>query len=300
MKVLLVGGTDAIKTHLAVKFSPFDLEIMHHWGGDGNYGSAQSNWPTSIDLVIMLTSHISHSLSDNAKELARKNKIPVINSEYEWSRMSQKLSTAGYLKRKNEPAAPTKTVEPIKWIPQKSSAEELAQVQSAVVKEVAKIEVPVLPITTTRIKPHSAERAKEKRAYVRELLKGNTTLNNNQILQAVARRFSSGLDYPVIDALRAELGMPKVRVYQPRTEEQKAFHRLTRTDGTAIVVGTRQEAIAAIKAVVDPLADVKAAIELLKDAMFKQNMSEIHLVRLDDAIKVNFKRVVVSEGTLDV
>lgn len=119
IRALLVGG-DTGESFLRIRDLAVELNVLIDDHVDGRKSPTRMQIRTGIDLVVILTSHMSHGLYQNAKKQAASSGIPVVHAKYngfkedlrnELTRVNPALRTrltksermGAVLSRRNEP-----------------------------------------------------------------------------------------------------------------------------------------------------------------------------------------------------
>jgi transcriptional regulator with XRE-family HTH domain len=91
-RILLVGASINVVANLRAKLEPYDLEIDHI-----PVDTSRKEPPISTDLVVFLTDHINHSLTDRFLKYVERKRIPYIRAKRKWPSLSRALALRGVI-----------------------------------------------------------------------------------------------------------------------------------------------------------------------------------------------------------
>ncbi len=90
IRVLLVGGYDDMRKEVARNLATLGMRVISHWACEDRKGKHR-NAPTGTELVIALKDIASHRLVDQAKEAAKRAKLPYCQTVRKFSVMQQDI-----------------------------------------------------------------------------------------------------------------------------------------------------------------------------------------------------------------
>ena len=102
IRVLLVGGYDDMRKEVERNLLTLGMKVISHWAVEDRKGKHR-NAPTGTELVIALKDIASHRLVDQAKEAAKRAKLPYCQTVRKFSVMQQDIFKVA-LQNKNLPA----------------------------------------------------------------------------------------------------------------------------------------------------------------------------------------------------
>ena len=90
IRVLLVGGYDDMRKEVERNLATLGMRVISHWACEDRKGKHR-NAPTGTELVIALKDIASHRLVDQAKEAAKRAKLPYCQTVRKFSVMQQDI-----------------------------------------------------------------------------------------------------------------------------------------------------------------------------------------------------------------
>lgn len=101
---LVVGGeTSFVTRKIAPRLFRHGLHMVAHWP----YKKANGTFPANVEVLVVLTDMIGHSMSDSAVAEATKRGLPIIYGVRKYAVLEQRLREAGY------PEIPTLAPKPL-------------------------------------------------------------------------------------------------------------------------------------------------------------------------------------------
>jgi hypothetical protein len=101
---LVVGGeTSFVTRKIAPRLFRHGLHMVAHWP----YKKANGTFPANVEVLVVLTDMIGHSMSDSAVTEATKRGLPIIYGVRKYAVLEQRLREAGY------PEIPTLAPKPL-------------------------------------------------------------------------------------------------------------------------------------------------------------------------------------------
>lgn len=88
---LLVGGSGNFATSLSSKLAQYDIVITDHW-----MRSAPGHYPTNVEIVILVSFGLSHSLAAHGRKLSAALNLPIIFITSSWAETRIRLERAGF------------------------------------------------------------------------------------------------------------------------------------------------------------------------------------------------------------
>lgn len=266
---LIVGGEHSfVVDKLEGQLRRHGLTVAHHW----EWGKKPKAFVGWIDVVFIVTDMVSHSLTDNVRELAHERGVPVIFGCRKWATNRERLEKAGFPEREVlATPSPVEEVGPPQVIP---PTEEKQDVNNTLPYDLNKLtEIYRGILTEDRDISNAAAYRKAKK------LGAEAGIN-------------PGRERPdVLAQIRKELG-----ILSPKNSHSKPAPTVATVPASVVPLVVRAATPAAVKPPDAPSKDVKELVQLLRVAMETEGIERLTITK--DA--VSFRRVVVEEGMFDV
>lgn len=323
LSTLVVGGeTSFVLRKIAPRLVRHGLHVVGHWP----YRRMKGAFPANIDVLVILTDMVGHSMNDAAVEEANRRGIPIIMGVRKYAILQGRLAEAGFPEisaLSPKPAVSTKRTPAASPVELKQ-VENTPFVRPLVLPPEAEPSPVPLPLSSSETdnvpQPHKKIETFEKNfaavrgIYAEVLMKEPNLSNKDVFARVVTRARERGLDpgkprLDVMAKIRKRLGVVLPRnSYTPKNNL-----RLRDAEGRTLSIPNLPaptHAPAEVPPVVEAVAppevtpaprpapsqDVRELVQMLRTAMAAEGIERLTVTK----DTVNFRRVVVEEGEYEV
>jgi hypothetical protein len=185
---LIVGGQRKLWTPLFEYLAKCNVQIFSVWHEEKALRKSISG---HIDIVIIVSTLVSHALQKHAQKEAKDMGIPVIYTSHHQSEFAEKLKKWGY-----EPVAqPEAFVEEVYADNEPEQTEPEFPIEQF---QPAKAEQP-LP---KEVAPPQASSHQDRESIVKELLKTDPAMQGGDVIRAVNEKIGISVSKPFVDKIR--------------------------------------------------------------------------------------------------
>ena len=293
MKIVLVGGYDDVVRSLSRKIeqSNADLEIIGHYGSE-TWSAVPDKLPIATEAIVLLLDFSSHVNSAKARELAVKYGIRCVTTRSKWVQFQSDLVRYNMWRVK----APVTLSNGIKFANGIKGLAALSAGVEAVAEPLTtavapmidtnqseKNEMPNVPTHTQlqKFNPNvaPAEVLQARNIYVKSRLQENPRPTITQLIKECKEKFGKLVSNEYIRRMAAEAGVelpqkdPKMALAGKKDAD--ARHVAATVIETPKIMETLGEPTHKQPAHTDANSDMRAALELLKDAMMRAKLSRV-------------------------